>query len=193
MDINPYAAPPVLNDRLVDTLIYIDGDCLVASSPIVLPARCIYTNVAADQCRQKQTPLQWAPFFKLMLVRRRCSVTYWQKGRVSWICIAIFVLGAIAVCVMLVLGPALICSLILLMLLFRSLFDLFNRRRRLRIKKYQDGRFWLAGFCPQYIQACREIDGFTDLLSSYGFDSLANAQAFASNSVRPSRSAHFSR
>ncbi len=166
MDTNPYAAPPILNDRLVDVLIHIDGDCLVASSPIILPARCIYTNVAADQCRQKQIPLQWAPFFKLILVPRRCNVTYWQKGRVYWIGIAIFVLGPIAVCTMLVLAPDLICSLILFMLVFKWLFDLFNRRRRLRIKKYQDGRFWLVGFCPQYIQACREIDGFTDLLGA---------------------------
>ncbi len=174
MSDNPYAVTDV--DQFKAThQIEVDGDCIVVHSPAELPARCIISNVPTPSNHARlRWNLTWkGKPFRLQLRRKYCDLTFSATRRVrlrtnanglaDLLMIPAFALLAIAY-------SDGISGLVLLGLI-AILVGLFAWLRvvavQLKVVDHRDGRFWIRGCSPEFLDQLsnevNEIDGLREL------------------------------
>jgi hypothetical protein len=147
------AAPPIEVDQT--------GTLLIVQSPAELPDRCVFTNEPTGPDDVVNYQLEWhgKKSFRLALTKR-CRIQYstlpangpggWQKlvllGPVVWLVMHIFIVTAEPSPVELFL-----CSLVALILVAISSY-MSRKNPRLEIVHFENGRFWLKGCAPEFLQ-----------------------------------------
>lgn len=156
---NPYAAPISSTMQRAPTgEPRIEGNCIVVSSWIVLPMRCIATNVPCDTSKQQLAKLSYAPTFRLVLRRRYCRLTFCRTYSGLWIR-ALLSVALFSMFSMVAYFSASVFILFLAMALAAVPF-IPQSPNRLKIVKHKDGEFWIKGFHADFLQSLVEEDGW---------------------------------
>ena len=167
---NPYASPTATDDDVVDDSILVDGELFVVGSSATLPRRCVVTNESVDESGLVEDRLTWSPSFRLVLRHQRCDVQYYlsPRGRkrprrrmISAIRYLFFVLPLIAF-FFLFFGTSLPVVIGTFSGVLTSLVP-SKRQSKLSIVRYRNGRFWIAGCCPEFLAELSEGSPHSDM------------------------------
>ena len=149
-EFNPYAAPrsPV---KIAATLrgARVDGNCVVVTSGIALPLRCVVTNEDCSPADQRLRKLSYAPSFRLVVSRRNCRFFYClspsRRNRHLLMRALVFAGSFVTLW--------LLCSTIFIAGPIAATFVLAVQPDRLKIVAYKNGEFWIKGFNANFLES----------------------------------------
>lgn len=154
----------------------VDGDAVVVSANAELPMFCVKTNEPVDELQGKWVTMYWSPpllalsFLVCGLLgvvlyfgfRQRCYIrVYYSQGlrrryalsfAIRLLIVTAIIGGSIALCT-LAFAPvelAILSMASLLLLLFGN--------SPIRIKKFESGKFWIAGCSKEYLQRLSDMN-----------------------------------
>ena len=153
MDQNPYAAPRILPETQKPTPpeICVDGQYIVVRNAASLPQRCVLTNEPVTVRDRQVIHFMWAPSFRLVRARHKCTVYYCVNRQHR---MAAYRRRALVGLVGLVLGWLYLGIHVIWFVPVVPLAMLKMPFAPLNVKNAQDGQFWIAGCGDDFLRSC---------------------------------------
>ncbi len=158
-ELNPYAPPkspaaPAAPQTLREPRV--EGDCIVVTSGISLPLRCVKTNAACDLTQKRSRKLSYAPSFRFVTSRRTCRVQCCLSKPLRKRQVIIWLVAYLLAFALLYF----LCGMAIVAGLFATIAITALPPDRLKIVKYKYGEFWIRGLNKDFLQALVAEDGW---------------------------------
>lgn len=156
-ELNPYT-PPGLPTKALQPVreVRVDGHCVVVSSGLQLPMRCVMTNADCSPSDQSLRTLSYAPSFQLVISRQQCHLCRCVSpaSRKRYLFIRLLWTAGIFAVFWIFFGFAVIAGAI------ATAFFLSLPPDHLRIVNYRNGEFWIIGFNEDFLESLVNVDGW---------------------------------